>query len=301
MNIGDAWAELQRSVASPSTGMTADAMMGQQGMGSGSAYGGGGMQSMSSGQMGGGLQSSGGFQGASGFGANLGAVQQNPVNSMGQSDLMARYGGQASQPPGLQLLGTNYFDAGNAQYGGYPTGGNLNGIPGGSGYGMASSAMYPGAGGNLGGRQFGPVYDAGNGMNGMFVGQGGTYGISGGMQNAMGGGGQFDYGFDGGGNAMGRLQELLGGNESAIPQFLQNLGRGKAVGRNNQAQAMQGLGQFSMPSPQSLGNLGPSEMEFLSGFFESILGMPMSDVMQGVYAPFQGLRRAAPARTQWGM
>lgn len=100
-----------------------------------------------------------------------------------------------------------------------------------------------------------------------------------------------------GDNAVNFIQQLGG----QIPDFLSTLNQGQAVGgRGDIGRSLQGLGQFGggggVPSPQSLGNLQPSEMQFLQGFFETLLGIPMSDVMGASFAPFQGLRSAGPAR-----
>ncbi len=101
-----------------------------------------------------------------------------------------------------------------------------------------------------------------------------------------------------GDNALNFIQQLGG----QIPDFLSTLNQGQAVGAPGDIGAsLQGLGQFGggggVPSPQSLSNLQPSEMQFLQGFFETLLGIPMQDVLGASFQPFQGLGRGRTART----
>lgn len=94
-----------------------------------------------------------------------------------------------------------------------------------------------------------------------------------------------------GDNALDYLRSLGG----TIPSFLQTLFNGGAVREpGNMSAALNGLGGWAggVPSPQSFGNLSGSEGDFLQGFFESLLGIPMSDIMGASMQPFQNLRTA---------
>lgn len=126
--------------------------------------------------------------------------------------------------------------------------------------------------------------------------QPGTYAVSGG---GIGGQSQAGPHFNMGDNALDFLKSL-GGD---IPSSLQSLFNGQPVGQaSNLGQSLMGLGgwQGGAPSPQSLGNMNPSELDFLQGFFQSLLGIPMEDVMNGVMQPFNGLNSARPARKRTG-
>lgn len=141
-----------------------------------------------------------------------------------------------------------------------------------------------------------------------FTSMGSTFGVGGGITspNFGGGGGGSgsvgDFGFPigdtspfgGFGNdAVGFLQ----GAGGPVPDFLQALRGHDAFQQGDLASSAQQLGGVELPSLQSLSNLSPSELDFLGGFFESLLGIPFADILFAAQQPTRGLRNAAPART----
>jgi hypothetical protein len=99
-----------------------------------------------------------------------------------------------------------------------------------------------------------------------------------------------------GGNGVDWLRSL----GMPIPAFLQQISNGNPVGPGNYNGVLQSLGGVQgLMSPQTLGNLNPSELQFLQGFFETVLGIPFQDVMSAAYRPFSGLGNAQSASTGW--
>lgn len=103
------------------------------------------------------------------------------------------------------------------------------------------------------------------------------------------------------GNAMDFLGQLAGPGNT--PNFLQMLAQGRPLtAPGNLDASMMQLGQFGggTPSPQSFGNMSPSEAGFFQSFMESILGIPLEDILYASLQPYQGLGSARRARRQWG-
>lgn len=125
----------------------------------------------------------------------------------------------------------------------------------------------------------------------------GTYGVTGGLTggvspsiaessfwNPMSGRSALDY------------IRSLGG---AVPDSLSTLFNGQALSNpGNMSSVLNQLGgwQGGVPSPQSFMNMSPSELDYLSGFFESLLGIPMNDILAASTQPFNGLISARPSR-----
>lgn len=99
-----------------------------------------------------------------------------------------------------------------------------------------------------------------------------------------------------GGNAV----NWLAGQGMPIPSFVQQISNGQAVGAGNYNDVVQQLGGVQgLMSPQTLNNLNPSELEFLQGFFETVLGIPFNDIISAAYRPFNGLGNAQQAGFSW--
>lgn len=81
-----------------------------------------------------------------------------------------------------------------------------------------------------------------------------------------------------------------------VPDFLQQTASGQPVRPGSLGTAAQELGGVSLPSLQGLRNLNPDELEFLAGFFETVLGIPFQTVINEIQRPFAGLQPAAAAR-----
>lgn len=85
-----------------------------------------------------------------------------------------------------------------------------------------------------------------------------------------------------------------------IPTFLDQISQGQSVGPANYNNALRGLGGVQgLMSPQTLANLAPSELQFLQGFFETVLGIPFNDIINAAYQPFAGLGNAQTAGFNW--
>ena len=83
------------------------------------------------------------------------------------------------------------------------------------------------------------------------------------------------------------------------PQFVQDLSQGRPSRPTNLGMATQQLGGLSLPSPQMLGGLNPSGLQFLASIFEALLGIPFNDILSASMQPFQGLGQGRQGRTQY--
>ena len=203
------------------------------------------------------------------------------------------YFGQGISPSSVSM-GRNsdatpygWYDAqtGDAGWGQGPGGmGGTGSLFGGGGYPQQS---YPGQPGNW---QTGP--------DTSMILSPGTYGLPSPWGGSGYGGnegyGGVQQGFQPGNNALSFLEGLGGG----VPEFLRMLSGGQALGRpGDMNSTLNQMGQFGgMPSPQSLGNMNWSELQFLQGFFESVLGIPFLDILGESTRPFEGLQTAKRAR-----
>ena len=99
-----------------------------------------------------------------------------------------------------------------------------------------------------------------------------------------------------GGNAL----DWLSGLGMPIPPFLSNIANNRPGGGADYNTSLQQLGGIGgLPSLQTLMGLSPSEQEFLAGFFETVLGIPFTDVVAAAAKPFSGLGQARGARTSF--
>lgn len=73
---------------------------------------------------------------------------------------------------------------------------------------------------------------------------------------------------------------------------LERLMNGQALQSADISRSVGALGNIPIPSLQSLARLAPSELEFLSGLFETVLGIPFMDILWQAQRPYQGLRGA---------
>lgn len=97
------------------------------------------------------------------------------------------------------------------------------------------------------------------------------------------------------GNASADIRTLGG----TVPSFVDTLQAGRPVsGPGDIGAELQQFGGFQgMFSPQSIGNLSDSELQFLIGLIESpLVGIPWSDVVGAMFQPYQGLTSAPKAR-----
>ena len=92
-----------------------------------------------------------------------------------------------------------------------------------------------------------------------------------------------------GGDAIGYLRSL----GMPIPDFLNNDMRMRPTDLGT---SLQQLGNVSAPSLQALQRLNPSAQEFLAGFFETVLGIPMQDILFNAQQPWQGLGQGRKSR-----
>lgn len=95
-----------------------------------------------------------------------------------------------------------------------------------------------------------------------------------------------------GGNAIQYLERM----GMPIPPHLRAVAGGRAVQRGDLNRASQQLGGAFLPTPQAMQRMSPSEQQFTQGFYETVLGLPFSDIMQSIQQPFAGLRSARAAR-----
>lgn len=106
------------------------------------------------------------------------------------------------------------------------------------------------------------------------------------------------FGFDvGAGVPGGNAVDFLTEQGFPVPDFLNALNDRDPFQTGDLAASAQQLGGIELPSLQSLSRLSPSELDFLSGFFESLLGIPFADILFAAQQPTRGLRQGAPART----
>ncbi len=100
-----------------------------------------------------------------------------------------------------------------------------------------------------------------------------------------------------GGDAIGLLARL---GFPLSPHLLSLQGTNPNAGlapRPDFASALMQLAGLNIPAPSTLRELGPSGLQFTGGLFESLAGVPFSDVAFASARPFQGLRTAQQART----
>ena len=125
-----------------------------------------------------------------------------------------------------------------------------------------------------------------------------------GFSNAQGGGigggaGQFGLPV-GQGAPGGNALDWLTGLGMPVPPFLSNIANNRPGGGGDYNTALQQLGGIGgLPSLQTLMGLSPSEQEFLAGFFETVLGIPFTDIVSAAARPFSGLGQAQGARTSF--
>lgn len=222
----------------------------------------------------------------------------------GMSDPFASIGGGMGGMNGPVGIGNTMMGAGPG------AGGMANPF---AGAGMPF--QMPQMGGQMGGGMppMGQSYDPSQYSGGWQPNWGGGMQAGGGMQQpqqgGMGGaalGGTGEGGIAGYGLPVG--QGAPGGNGvnwldslgMPIPSFLRQVSNGQTVGPANYNNVLQGLGGVNgLMSPQTLNNLNPSELDFLQGFFETVLGVPFQDVIQAAQRPFAGLGGAAQGQTTW--
>lgn len=94
------------------------------------------------------------------------------------------------------------------------------------------------------------------------------------------------------GPVEGGLQGFLQDNEVPMSPNLERLMQGQALQSADISRSVGSLGNIPIPSLQSLSRLAPSELEFLSGLFETVLGIPFMDILWQAQRPYQGLRSA---------
>lgn len=220
----------------------------------------------------------GGFGGGFGGGSPFGNLASNPF-------IQSLQGMNFPAPQANPLAG--YGDAGGG-WGAQPQGSNHRQS---SGYGRTYG------GGGYGG---GAAYGGGN-PGGTPPPMGGTPQAGGGTPQAGGTGGIAGYGLPvgqgvPGGDALAWLQSM----GMPIPDFLSRIQAGMPVGPADYNQVVNSLGGMrGLPSPQTLGNLNDSEMQFLQGFFETVLGIPFGDIVNSAYRPFSGLGNAQYGQMNW--
>jgi hypothetical protein len=99
------------------------------------------------------------------------------------------------------------------------------------------------------------------------------------------------FGFPGG-PVEGGLQGFMQQQGMPSSPNIERLMRGEALQSADISRSVGALGNIPIPSLQSLARLAPSELEFLSGLFETVLGIPFMDILWQAQRPYQGLRGA---------
>jgi hypothetical protein len=99
------------------------------------------------------------------------------------------------------------------------------------------------------------------------------------------------FGFPGG-PVEGGLQGFMQQQGMPSSPNLERLMNGQALQSSDISRSVGALGNIPIPSLQSLARLAPSELEFLSGLFETVLGIPFMDILWQAQRPYQGLRGA---------
>lgn len=98
------------------------------------------------------------------------------------------------------------------------------------------------------------------------------------------------------GNAIGQIQAMGG----VVPNFLSTMGQNRPVSApGDVSSTFQNFTGFGLPSPQTMGNMSPSEQGYFQGLTNSpLVGIPWGDLISAILSPYYGARTAPQSRMQ---